>query len=65
MVALGLGALVYKGLSDASLYFRNADEAVAQRDSLGDQALPAAGHRGRRAGRGDGAGSPSLSRTTA
>jgi cytochrome c-type biogenesis protein CcmE len=32
---LGIGALAYKGLSDASLYFRNADEAVAQRDSLG------------------------------
>lgn len=32
---LGLGGLIYKGLSDATLYFRNADEAVAQRDSLG------------------------------
>jgi cytochrome c-type biogenesis protein CcmE len=32
---LALGGLVYKGLSDATLYFRNADEAVAQRDSLG------------------------------
>lgn len=32
---LVLGGLVYKGLSDATLYFRNADEAVAQRDSLG------------------------------
>ena len=32
---LGLGALVYKGLNDATLYFRNADEAVAQRDELG------------------------------
>jgi len=30
-----LGGLVYKGLSDATLYFRNADEAVAQRHSLG------------------------------
>jgi cytochrome c-type biogenesis protein CcmE len=28
---------VYKGLSDATLYFRNADEAVAQRDELGDR----------------------------
>jgi cytochrome c-type biogenesis protein CcmE len=35
VVALGLGGLIYKGLSDATLYFRNADEAVAQRDSLG------------------------------
>lgn len=34
-VAVGLGALVYQGLSDATLYFRNADEAVAQRDELG------------------------------
>src|SRR5690606_4630753 len=34
---LGIGALVYKGLSDAALYFRNADEAVAQRDDLGDR----------------------------
>ena len=37
VVVVGLGTLVYKGLSDASLYFRNADEAVAQRDSLGDK----------------------------
>lgn len=35
VVVLGLGLLVYKGLSDAALYFRNADEAVAQRDELG------------------------------
>ena len=33
----GLGVLVYKGLSDAALYFRNVDEAVAQRDELGDR----------------------------
>jgi cytochrome c-type biogenesis protein CcmE len=32
-----LGLLVVRGLSDATLYFRNADEAVAQRDSLGDK----------------------------
>ena len=37
VVVLGLGVLVYKGLSDASLYFRNADEAVVQRDALGDR----------------------------
>jgi cytochrome c-type biogenesis protein CcmE len=37
VVLLGLGALVYKGLSDATLYFRNADEAADQRDSLGTQ----------------------------
>lgn len=32
-----LGVLVVKGLSEATLYFRNADEAVAQREELGDQ----------------------------
>ena len=37
VVVLGLGALVYKGLNDATLYFRNADEAVAQRDELGSK----------------------------
>jgi len=37
VVVLGLGGLVYKGLSDATLYFRTADEAVAQRDDLGDR----------------------------
>jgi len=35
VAVLGLGGLAYKGLSDAALYFRTADEAVAQRDSLG------------------------------
>jgi cytochrome c-type biogenesis protein CcmE len=35
VVLVALGVLVYKGLSDATLYFRNADEAVAQRESLG------------------------------
>ncbi|HKY66664.1 MAG TPA: cytochrome c maturation protein CcmE [Acidimicrobiales bacterium] len=37
VVVLGIGALVYKGLNDATLYFRNADEAVAQRDDLGSK----------------------------
>jgi cytochrome c-type biogenesis protein CcmE len=32
-----LGFLVWKGLSNATVYFRNADEAVAERDELGDQ----------------------------
>jgi cytochrome c-type biogenesis protein CcmE len=32
-----LGVLVVKGLSEATVYFRNADEAVAQREELGDQ----------------------------
>jgi len=36
LVVVGvLGGLIYKGLTNATLYFRNADEAVAQRDSLG------------------------------
>jgi cytochrome c-type biogenesis protein CcmE len=35
VVVVGLGGLMLKGLSDATLYFRNADEAVAQRDDLG------------------------------
>jgi cytochrome c-type biogenesis protein CcmE len=37
VVLLGIGVLTYKGLSDATLYFRNADEAVAQRTDLGDR----------------------------
>jgi len=35
VVFVALGVLVFKGLSDATVYFRNADEAVAQRASLG------------------------------
>jgi cytochrome c-type biogenesis protein CcmE len=37
VAVLVLGVLVVKGLSEASLYFRNADEAVAQREELGDR----------------------------
>lgn len=37
VVLVGIGALVYRGLNDATLYFRNADEAVAQRDDLGSR----------------------------
>jgi cytochrome c-type biogenesis protein CcmE len=37
VVLVALGVLVFKGLSDATLYFRNADEAVAQRESLGTE----------------------------
>ena len=37
VLVLALGFLVYKGLSDATVYFRNADEAVAERASLGDR----------------------------
>ena len=35
VVAADLGFLLFKGLGDATLYFRTADEAVAQRQSLG------------------------------
>jgi len=35
VVLLGLGVVVYQGLTSASLYFYNADEAVAQRADLG------------------------------
>lgn len=37
VVLVGLGLVVYQGLTSASLYFYNADEAVAQRDDLGDK----------------------------
>jgi cytochrome c-type biogenesis protein CcmE len=37
LVLVAMGVLVIKGLSEATVYFRNADEAVAQRDELGDQ----------------------------
>jgi cytochrome c-type biogenesis protein CcmE len=36
-VLLGLGFVVYQGLTSASLYFYNADEAVAQRADLGQK----------------------------
>lgn len=37
-VVLGaLGFLVFQGLGNATLYFRTADEAVAQRAQLGDR----------------------------
>ena len=35
VVVAALGFLVFQGLGNATLYFRTADEAVAQRDSLG------------------------------
>lgn len=38
LVVLAAGGLILaQGLRDATLFFRNADEAVAQRDSLGDR----------------------------
>lgn len=36
-VLLALGLVVYQGLTSASLYFYNADEAVEQRIDLGDK----------------------------
>ena len=37
VVIVALGVLVVQGLGNATLYFRTADEAVAQRESLGDR----------------------------
>jgi cytochrome c-type biogenesis protein CcmE len=34
-VVLGIGFVVLQGLGSATLYFRNVDEAVAERDELG------------------------------
>ncbi len=36
-VLVGLGVVVYQGLSSASLYFYNADEAVAKQAELGNR----------------------------
>jgi len=36
VVAAALGFLVFQGLGNATLYFRTADEAVAQRASIGE-----------------------------
>jgi cytochrome c-type biogenesis protein CcmE len=37
VVLVALGLLVFRGLGNAALYFRTADEAVAQRQQLGDR----------------------------
>jgi cytochrome c-type biogenesis protein CcmE len=37
VVLVALGVVIYKGLSSASLYFYNADEAVEQRQELGQK----------------------------
>jgi len=37
VVVIALGVLVAQGLGNATLYFRTADEAVAQRESLGQR----------------------------
>jgi len=38
-VLVGVGVVAYQGLTEASMYFYNADEAVAQRDDLGDKRI--------------------------
>jgi cytochrome c-type biogenesis protein CcmE len=37
VIIAAIGALLFKTLGDASLFFKNADEAVEQRDDLGAQ----------------------------
>jgi cytochrome c-type biogenesis protein CcmE len=37
IVLAALGFVVFRGLGNATLYFRTADEAVAQRQQLGDR----------------------------
>jgi cytochrome c-type biogenesis protein CcmE len=37
LVIVAIGALLFKTLGDATLFFRNVDQAVAERDSLGDR----------------------------
>jgi cytochrome c-type biogenesis protein CcmE len=36
-IVVAIGFVVFQGLSNATLYFRNVDEALAQRDELGDR----------------------------
>ncbi len=37
VVVAALGFLLFQGLGDATLYFRTTDEAVAERNALGDR----------------------------
>ncbi len=37
LVLIGIGVVAYQGLTSASLYFYNADEAVEQKADLGDR----------------------------
>jgi cytochrome c-type biogenesis protein CcmE len=37
IVAASFGFLVFRGLGDATMYFRTADEAAAQRETLGER----------------------------
>ena len=39
VVLVGVGVVAYQGLTSASLYFYNADEAVEQRGTLGDKRI--------------------------
>jgi len=39
VVLVAVGVVAYQGLTSASLYFYNADEAVAQRADLGDKRI--------------------------
>jgi cytochrome c-type biogenesis protein CcmE len=39
VVLVGVGVVAYQGLTSASLYFYNADEAVEQRAALGDKRI--------------------------
>jgi len=39
VVLVGVGVVAYQGLTSASLYFYNADEAVEQRDELDDKRI--------------------------
>jgi cytochrome c-type biogenesis protein CcmE len=35
LIVAGIGYVIFQGLNNAALYYRNADEAVAQKESLG------------------------------
>ncbi len=37
VIAAALGFLLFRAVGDATVYFKTADEAVAERDSLGDR----------------------------
>ena len=37
VIAAAIGFLVFKGLGDATVYFKTADEAVAEKEDLGDR----------------------------
>jgi cytochrome c-type biogenesis protein CcmE len=37
LIVVAIGFVLFQGLNSAALYYRNADEAVAQRESLGSR----------------------------